>query len=180
MRLKTHLFCFVLGSLLIIDDTNGSQSPVTTPQISPPCEVTAPNGTSASSAEPAPSSHGSRLLSLGPFGLWPNGTVVFKPGGAGFVTRDGSLGMKFGWTRGVRGRLQIEGHRLDGPASPLRAHIPDGYGDFGFQATSLIFATPGCWEVTGRVGEASVTFVTMVLKIGDGPRWVWNPPGLER
>lgn len=33
----------------------------------------------------------------------------------------------------------------------------------------------GCWEVTGRVGEASLTFVTMVTKIGDGPAWRWTP-----
>jgi hypothetical protein len=77
--------------------------------------------------------------------------------------------MKFGWTRGVRGRLRIEGRRLDAPASPLRSVIPDGYGEIGFQPTYLVFSTPGCWEVTGRVGDASLTFVTKVVKIGDGP-----------
>jgi hypothetical protein len=33
----------------------------------------------------------------------------------------------------------------------------------------VIFPTPGCWEVTGRIGDASVAFVTRVVKIGDGP-----------
>ena len=43
-------------------------------------------------------------------------------------------------------------------------------GDRGFQATYIIFPTPGCWEVTGRVGDAKVTFITRVVKIGDGKR----------
>src|SRR5882672_2829022 len=87
------------------------------------CQVTSPNGIMAGSSEPEAGSYGNALLSVGPFGLWPNGTVVFKPGGAGFVTQDGSLGMKFGWTRGIRGQLTISGRRLDAPALPLRAQI---------------------------------------------------------
>jgi len=82
---------------------------------------------------------------------------------------DGSLQMKFPWWRGVRGSLTIDGRRLDAPGSRLRARIPSGYRDSGFQATGLIFPTPGCWEVTGRVGEASLTFVVVVVKIGEGP-----------
>jgi hypothetical protein len=41
----------------------------------------------------------------------------------------------------------------------------------GFHATALIFPTAGCWEVTGRVGDASLTFVVEVEKIGNGPAW---------
>ncbi len=101
--------------------------------------------------------------------LWPDGAVVFKPGGPGMAREDGSLEMKFAWTRFIKGQLTIEGHRLDGSAPPLRALIPAGYGDTGFQATGLIFPTPGCWEVTGHVGSGHLTFVTRVVKIGDGP-----------
>jgi hypothetical protein len=101
---------------------------------------------------------------------------VFKPGGAGFLTRDGSLGMKFGWRRGVSGQLKIEGHRLDAVAPPLRSEVPSGYGDRGFQATYVIFPTAGCWEVTGRVGNAHVTFITKVIKIADGPAWRRDVP----
>jgi hypothetical protein len=81
---------------------------------------------------------------------------------------DGSLSMKFPWWRGVRGKLIIEGRRLDASAPPLRASIPEGYGDTGFQATALIFPTEGCWEVTGKVGETRLTFVTRVVKAGGG------------
>src|SRR6185503_370480 len=45
------------------------------------CEVTRPNGIVAGSDKTVPNSHGNRQLSLGPFGLWSEGTVVFKPGG---------------------------------------------------------------------------------------------------
>jgi len=107
------------------------------------------------------------VLFVGPFGLWPNGTVVFRPGGPGSIETDGSLSMKFGWTRGegLRGKLKIHGRRLDAPAPPLRASIPEGYGDTGFQATALIFPTEGCWEVTGEVEDTRVTFVTRVVRV---------------
>jgi len=100
-------------------------------------------------------------------GLWPDGTVVFQPGGPGSIDPDGSLGMKFPWWRenGLRGKLKIHGRRLDAPAPPLRAYIPDGYGNTGFQSTELIFPAEGCWEVTGEVGDTLVTFVTRVVRI---------------
>jgi hypothetical protein len=37
----------------------------------------------------------------------------------------------------------------------------------------LVFPTPGCWEVTGRVGTTRLTFVTQVMKIGKGPSTVY-------
>ena len=170
MRSKIPLA--VCGRLLLIATRiNAEEFQAAAAQPAVACEVTRPNGIVAGSERPEPSSFGNRQLSLGPFGLWPDGTVVFKPGGAGFITPDGSLGMKFGWTRGVHGQLRVEGRRLDAPASPLRSHIPNGYGEVGFQATSLAFSTPGCWEVTGRVGNASLTFVMKVVKVGDGPSW---------
>ena len=137
------------------------------------CSTTQPNGIHAGGEPDAPSSYGSRQLSTF---LWSEGTVVFKPHGSGFRTPDGSLGMKFPWWRGegVRGFLRIEGRRLDGEAPPLRSEFQD-YGDRGFQATYVIFPTPGCWEVTGRAGDASITFVTQVVKIGDGPSWRREP-----
>jgi len=176
MRFKAQLLGFVLLLLTAVNDSEGGQVSAAPSQPTVACAVTTPNGIVAGGEQRDPTSHGNRQVSVGPFGLWPDGTVIFKPGGAGFVTRDGSLGMKFGWRRGVPGQLRIEGRRLDAPASPLRAEVPNGYGDLGFQATYVIFSTPGCWEVTGRVGDASVTFVTMVVKIGEGPAWRRDVP----
>ena len=99
----------------------------------------------------------------------PGSRITFRPGGAGWVLADGSLSMKHMWWRLRNGPLTITGNRLDGSAPPLRANIPDGYGDSGFQATSLIFPTPGCWEVTGSVGDSSISFVVDVTLVGDGP-----------
>jgi hypothetical protein len=140
-----------------------------------PCGVTAPNGVMAGEAERRDWSHGNALLSVGPFGLWPDGTIVFKPGGPGFVTLDGALGMKFGWTRAVAGKLRASGRRLDGAGPPVRFESDaNAYGETGFQASYLIFPTPGCWEVTARIDDRAdslVTFVTKVVKIGEGPSW---------
>jgi hypothetical protein len=132
----------------------------------PTCNVTRANGQGTFIEGMSPDQYGNALISTG---LWPDGTVVFKPGGPGFVTADGALGMKWGWRRAVRGQLRIEGRRLDETGPPLRAEIPSGYGDFGFQSSALIFPTTGCWAVTGRVGTASLTFVTLVQQIGGGP-----------
>jgi hypothetical protein len=136
------------------------------------CDVTVPNGVVAGSPARKNWSHGGDLLSVGPFGLWPGGTVVFRPGGPGFRTPDGALGMKFGWTRGVPGRLSVSGRRLDGSAPPLLFEATDGYGDIGFQASYLIFPTAGCWEVSAQVGErddSRIVFVTRAVKVAEGP-----------
>lgn len=139
------------------------------------CHPTKPNGIVAGSPQRSEGSYGNALLSVGPFGLWPDGTIIFKPGGAGFQTQDGALGMKFGWTRGIPGKLNVTGHRIDANAPPLRLETNGtAYRETGFQASYLIFPTPGCWEVTAQLGDrtdSKITFVTRVEKIGDGPNW---------
>jgi len=80
------------------------------------------------------------------------------------ITRQPPDGLKFPWWREARGRLTIKGTRLDGGAPALRARIPGGYGLIGFQATKVLFSTPGCWRVTGMVGDEKLSFVTLVLK----------------
>ena len=102
-------------------------------------------------------------------GLPPGGKLVFKPGGAGFVDRDGALGIKFAWDRLVPGELHVGGRRLDGDAPPARAYLSDGYGDRGFQPIYLVFPTPGCWEITGAVRKGKLSFVLLVEKVGNGP-----------
>ena len=139
---------------------NGSATcPVTVPR------KDAPPNEGGNFFEPG-ASHSKPTLSVG---LWPDGTVVFQPGGPGSIEPDGSLSMKFPWWReaGLRGRLTIHGRRLDAPAPPLRAHIPWGYGDTGFQSTALILPTEGCWEVTGQVADTRLTFVTHVVRVGE-------------
>jgi hypothetical protein len=141
-----------------------------------PCEVTQPNGWGPRQAVNHFYGNGSLAVDL-----WPQGTIVFKPGGGGFVKGDGSLGIKFAWWRGVRGALTIDGRRLDQStaARPRVESQPDAYPAMGWLPTYLIFPTPGCWEVTGRIGTTQLTFVTRVVKIGDGPSWRPDDPTVE-
>ena len=96
-------------------------------------------------------------------GVWPDGVVLMTPS---FGSKPGGpFDMKFPWWREVTGELKITGRRLDAQAPPTTAYIPGGYGETGFQATGITFPTAGCWEVTGRAGDATLTFVTLVVEI---------------
>jgi len=129
-----------------------------TPGESFACPVTAPNG----SLPPGETVASKDYLGNGELwtSLWPDGRVIMDEHNR---ETDGSFSMKWGFVRGVTGPLTVTGRRLDADAEPLRADIPDGYGDTGFQVTALIFPSTGCWEVTAHVGESSLTFVTEVI-----------------
>ena len=141
---------------------NGDRGDATPPQS---CPVTIGQKSDVDPAEffGSRSAHWENNLYVG--GLWRNGTIVFKPGGAGFVYPDGSVGMKIAWYRGngLRGKITIQGKRLDSAAPPLRFKV--GNSETGFEASQVIFPTEGCWQVTGKVADASVTFVTRVVKL---------------
>ena len=99
--------------------------------------------------------------------LWPEGKVL---AGEQDVRTDGSIEIKFPWwAAGVEGSLTIAGRRLDGPAPPVRAQINSGWTENGFSgdafwSSGIIFATEGCWQVTGTLGAARLTFVTLVVR----------------
>jgi hypothetical protein len=107
------------------------------------------------------SAHGFGNTDLWVGGLGTDGVIAAD---SRFVESDGSIGWKLGWWRIVSGTLIISGRRLDATVPPLRASVPDGYGAHGFQASGVYFSTEGCWEVTGAVGSAKLTFVTFVLR----------------
>lgn len=194
MSLARILVCVSLAGVLVACSDEGSPLPRQTSALSaepterilptttplPPeilndgCPVTEPNGAVPPGEDP---DFASNVLGSGEIwvGLYPAGTVVFEPGGPGGRDPvDGSLGMKFWWWRGVPGELEITGRRLDGDAPPMSASIPDGYGQTGFQASALIFPTEGCWEVTGRLEDATLTFVTRV--VDNYPPFEARPP----
>ena len=123
------------------------------------CEVTRPNGDIPPGQAGNPGAE--RAPYFGNGRLW---TVLPDEGAIRRAKRpDGSIAEKVPWWRGVRGRLTIIGRRLDGPAPPLRAHIPAGYGQTGFQATGLIFPTTGCWALTAAAGAAQLRLVIAVV-----------------
>jgi hypothetical protein len=140
-----------------------------------PCNMTHPNRIAPGETERDDSTHGNAFVAV--HGLWPDG-VIFKPDGAGFVTPSGGLGMKFGWTKAA-GKLVVTGRRLDGDAAPLRFSTKSPNLGAGFEASYLIFGGPGCWEVTAQLAErddSKLTFVTKVVKIGDGPVHLRSEP----
>ena len=98
-----------------------------------------------------------------------DGKFVFRPNGPGFVDHDGALGIKVGWSRKIPGRLDITGRRLDAVAPPARAYLVDQPGTRTGQGTYVVFPTPGCWEIVGRVGDQTLTFVVAVELIDSGP-----------
>ncbi len=127
------------------------------------CPVTRPNGNTPPGEHPFPGNHGANDLWTT---LWPDGTV--GPPGA-MVMPNGSVETVFYWTRGPQasGPLRVEGHRIDGNASPLRADVSPYYGDtVGYQPVRLVFPTPGCWEITAMSGRVALSIVQRVV---DGP-----------
>jgi len=162
-----HAVWIATASAIAVVPSAVAQSPEPTDAA---CPVTIKNGLGLkrSVGEPPAGNHGndSRTIATS---LWSNGTVTFKPGGAGCIDDEGGMWMKWPWWHeGRHKHLLIEGRRLDGEAPPLRAHIPGGYSG-EFQSSGLIFPTPGCWQVTGQVDDQSLTFVVRAVKIGDGP-----------
>ena len=132
------------------------------------CPVTLPNRTVPPNAgfSAAGFNYGNAYLRAH---LWPQGTLVagiLSDGGAmATINPDGSIWAKLGWWRGLPRKLVISGRRLDASAPPLRADVPDGYGTRGFLPTGLTFPTVGCWQVVGKLGRASLTFVVKVRKV---------------
>jgi hypothetical protein len=141
------------------------------------CPVTIPNGKMSAGVRPGSDEHGNgRLSTL----LGSNGTFLVAPKSApeyldpdggiavdGILKSDGSVSIKQGWRReqGVRGRVRVQARRLDAPAPRVDRTIPPaGYGLTGFQATYLELPTVGCWRITGSVGKAKLTFVTLVRR----------------
>jgi hypothetical protein len=108
----------------------------------PNCAVTVANGNTPPGENPTPDVHGN-----------------------GVLLPDGSVGIKAPWWRGpgVRGRVRVRARRLDTRAPRVDRTIPpSGYGVTGFQAMGLELPTTGCRKVTGSVGKASLTYVTLV------------------
>lgn len=146
------------------ESAHGAACPVTLPRKLPP----APRA--AGFANPEFNDGNSYLRVI----LWPHGVLIagILPDGGSMaeILRDGSISAKQAWWRGLPDRLRgrklvVSGRRLDAPAPPMRADVPDGYGSLGVQPTGPRFPTTGCWRVTGRQGRVSLSFVVRVVKL---------------
>ena len=148
------------------------------------CPVTLPNGKSPAGEDDSDFNLGNENGTI--FTIpWPNGTVIFSPNGPGAKEPDGSLGMKWPWYRTVEGDVVITGRRLDEKAPPPRTVVlrgnEDGYGETGFHPSGLWFSGPGCWEMTAAIGDESLTFVTLVVRLDfDPPFFAYWPEDVPR
>ena len=166
MRQQTLIASAVAGLFLV----SGS-APAAMFDGSTACAVTAPNHSAPPQAVLSKAGfprviaglHGNDAIWTS---LWPDGAVVFKKGGPGFVMPDGSLKMKFLWLLATDGPLTLSGRRLDGETRPLTSEMSEGFVGRGFQPSYLIFPTAGCWEVTAKANGSTLSFVTMVVTQG--------------
>jgi hypothetical protein len=101
--------------------------------------------------------YGNGLLSV-----YARDGVISKP-----RTPDGALGDKLAWLprEGFTGDLVVRGERLDAPGrlevfSVRRGYSSDGRGSW---ASAVKFPSEGCWRITGRVRDVSLTYVVRVV-----------------
>jgi hypothetical protein len=108
-------------------------------------------------------------------GWYGNGLLWTHRGGSGDLPvlrrPDGTLFQKLGWLpgEGFRGDLRVRGERLDAASPPLRVlNVFWGYGSSGptargSWATPVEFPSEGCWRITARVDDVTLSYVARVV-----------------
>jgi hypothetical protein len=120
------------------------------------CAVTKPNGNTPPGLAMSPNWHGNGSL----WGSLPlDGTFMYR-------SSDATVFDKWIWlARGVEGDLHVQYRRLDPPFKPIIATTIAGTlssWDGPSWATRMYFQA-GCWQVTGRVADVSLSFVVKVV-----------------
>jgi hypothetical protein len=158
--------------LLILATNTTAQAPPSA-TITPPstCHVTKPNGRKVpwqtfeppGQRRPSPfweynEWHGNKAESTF---LPRNGVFVFQRG-RNITSEDGTVVTKFMWFK-VRKPLTLEGHRLDGNAPPAWVGLALDADDALLQPSQVGFPTPGCWQITSRVGHERLKIVLWIV-----------------
>jgi hypothetical protein len=178
MRLVIGLICcLVLGVAALTAGATaypGDATPAATPFT---CPISEPGG-----KQPPEVANLNKMDGLGNDVLWVSLVMWSEHPGTVEVPNDDHLQpdgrvieMKWAWYRYVSGRLTITGQRLDAPAPPLEAVIPDGYGATGFQVSGITFPTDGCWQITGQGGDAKPITIVVDVVYPDGFTPVGTP-----
>jgi hypothetical protein len=133
------------------------------------CPITRPpDPPFAPPAPPAPTSPSTRggQFWYGTPALW---TSLQRNGNwSALPYHDGAYTQKvFWWSQGYdwRSPLTVTGRRTDGPAAPLRASTATNASADDIGASILVgveFPEAGCWEITGHLRAATLTFVVWV------------------
>jgi hypothetical protein len=129
--------------------------------------VTAPPPTPCPATTTPTGRYGNGALSTH---LLPGGTLAIAPDR---VDPGGSISWKFGWLPSgidVSRGLTVSGRRLDAPSPPMRvlgvnwgySYTAAGRGP-GSWATAVAFPGEGCWQLTGRVRDITLSYVVRVV-----------------
>jgi hypothetical protein len=70
----------------------------------------------------------------------------------------------YDWHTEPKPKLKVTGKRLDATAPPLIAEANNVIGPPPSMMVGMNFPTLGCWGVTGRYGDDTVTFVVWLAK----------------
>lgn len=115
-----------------------------------------------------------------PEGWYGNGLLSTQLGRDGVLLArgdsDGTLFQKLGWLpragidgAGTAGALTVRGERLDTPSSPMRVlgvywgYASQGPYARGSWASAVRFPSEGCWRITGRVRDVTLSYVVKVV-----------------
>jgi hypothetical protein len=135
------------------------------PTVTETCPVTIPRGRKPPpSSAASPEWHGNGFLWTR---LAQDGVFAPPPENVGWPgDPKGSIGTKLYWFARIGGIFTLKGQRLDAPSSPLVVHsVNRGQSDVWrgpTWATAVTFPSEGCWRLTARVEDISLTFVLKV------------------
>jgi hypothetical protein len=145
---------------------------VRTPRATETCPVTLPRAKSPPGLGPRPPFPG-----LGADPRWHSNTFLWTglPLDGAYVpdprslAADGSVEAKLFWFAAViQGEFSLMGERLDASSPPLLVHrVNRGsmtrFRGSGTWATPVTFPSQGCWRLTARVADVSLSFVMKVV-----------------
>lgn len=84
------------------------------------------------------------------------------------TTLNDELGAKIPWWLYVPGPVEITARRVDNPSVEIKTRTTAGYGDIGFNPSSVGFTSEGCWRVSGSIQKHELTFVMFVRRAAPG------------
>jgi LysM repeat protein len=123
------------------------------------CPVTQANGSLPPGTQ---TSENQEVMNYGNGELWtivpPDGKIHMLPDNQ---LPNGSFALNWPWWKRTDAHFSFEGHRLEAEAAELIVEMSEPF--YNLTSPTLIFPTTGCWEITARAGEASLTLVVEIV-----------------
>jgi hypothetical protein len=133
-------------------------------QASPKLRVTAPAGEGCPTTKPNANVPPGRPGSWTGFQWHGNGELWTWLRTDGLLVTNALGGEKKIWVAKEAGLFRVRYWRLDTPASPVTAQVVSGTlsSYAGPSWASRMSFQPGCWQIVGRLGDVSLSFVVQV------------------